>query len=361
MSIKHSNETADGYYDLGRYYHARSQWAGASEGYKKALALDARYYEAHNALGVGYSMQGKTDLAVEHFRSAIAIAPQRAHLHNNLGHAYYLQGNNQNAIDSLEAAAALDPRNQRILHNLNLAYERAGLTEKSEQATHALNTVRARDSAAVASVLAKPGATVRKAPASTSAESERRAVGNPADDVFSRALPASPTVHLTVTRVPTTGTPLEGLGLRRSDAEATLVLLGSNVYELRVPGTPAAPPLAPVMRVLRTETAHDLAPFRIEVSNGNGVSGIAREVGEHLKRAGFNVVRVTNQLSFKQSTTEVQYRAQRLSDAERLASVFQQSLIVRGDALRADIHVRVVLGQDVRDAVALFNRETIRE
>jgi hypothetical protein len=99
----------------------------------------------------------------------------------------------------------------------------------------------------------------------------------------------------------------------------------------------------------------DAAPYRIEISNGNGVTGMARSVGDQLKRAGFNVVRLTNQLPFRQPITEIQYRDGRISDAGLLSAAMEQTPIVPSKALRSDIHVRVVLGRNTLEPTALLN------
>jgi Tfp pilus assembly protein PilF len=321
MTVTNSNETAYGYYDLGRHYQAQSRWEAAEVAYKKALALDERYYEAHNGLGIVYSMQRKPDLAIQHFQTAVAIAPRFGHLHNNLGHAYYLHGRNAEAIASLETALALEPRSPRFIQNLMLAYERGGLTEKAEQLAGTLTTQRARDSAAISSLLEKP----RTAP-----------------------------VPVEVSVAQSLAKPVHGLVLRHSDADATLVLVRANVYELRMQSAASPAPVVRVMRQVRGTAARDPIGFRVEVSNGNAVPGMARRVGEHLKNTGFNVVRLTNQLPFTQPVTEIQYSENRMSEAEALASTFRHALVAPGAAFRHDIHVRVVLGRDALDPVALF-------
>jgi Tfp pilus assembly protein PilF len=360
MSIRHSDESAYGYYRLGRIYQAQNRLDDAESAYKKALSLDERYYEATNALGIIYSMQSKPELAVESFRSALAQAPRLAYLHNNLGHAYYLRQQYQEAIESLESAAALDPYNQRTLHNLGLAYASAGFADKSEQAFSRAQTLRARDAMAVSSVLGRPGATateqVRAVPPVTN---ERAATAASAGNVLSRALAASPGAK--------GSSAAEALGpanstaelfLRRSDADATLVLINANVYELRAPKSPAQRQPVPLPRPLQQSSALAEKLFRLEVSNGNAVPGMARRVAEHLKRSGVNVVRLTNQLPYRQVFTEIQYREGYTNKADELASSLAPHVVIaRAKALRSDIHVRLVLGRDVKDELALFDAD----
>lgn len=360
MSIKHSNESPYGYYQVGRYYQALNRLDAAEIAYQKALALDDGYYEARNALGVIYSMQGKSELAIEQFRSALAQAPRSAHLHNNLGHAYYLQHKYQEAIENLESAAALDPHNQRTLHNLGLAYASAGLTEKSEQAFSKAQTLRGRDALAVSSVLGKPGATAREqlrvVPSGTNGGAATVAS---AGDMFSRALAAPPGANASsATEALSAANSAAEPFLRRSDADATLVLINANIYELRAPKSSAHRQSVPSPRPPQQSSALAEKLFRLEVSNGNAVPGMARRVGEHLKRSGVNVVRLTNQLPYRQIATEIQYREGYTHEADKLASSLPKHVaIVAGSALRPDIHVRLVLGWDVQNELALIDAD----
>lgn len=355
MSVRHSNESPYGYYQLGRIYQAQNRLDAAEIAYKKALSLDERYYEATNALGIIYSMQGKVDLAIEQFRTAIAQAPRLAHLHNNLGHAYYLQQKYPEAIASLESAAALDSHNQRTLHNLGLAYAGAGLVEKSEQAFRTAQTLRTRDARVVSSVLSEPGATARgQVGAASAGASERGSTVASSGDVFSRAL-AAPQGANGSTAAKRAENAAAELFLRRSDADSKLLLIDANIYELRAPQVRAHKLPAPTPRPLQQSGALAEKLFRLEVSNGNAVPGLARRVGEHLKRSDVNVVRLTNQLPYRQAVTEIQYRDGYENQAGELASSLAKHVVIaRGTALRTDIHVRLVLGHDVQTEVVLF-------
>ena len=356
-NIRHSNESAYGYYQLGRIYQAQNRLDDAEMAYKKALSLDERYCEATNALGVIYSVQGKHELAVEHFRSALAQAPRAAYLHNNLGHAYFLQQKYHEAIESLESAASLDPHNQRTLHNLALAYAGAGFVDRSEQAFRTAQTLRTRDARAVSSVLGEPDARARgRLGAAPTRASEQAATGGSAGDVFSRALAAPPSVGgSSAAGVLRAENSAAELFLRRSDADATLVLIGANIYELRAPQLRAHRQPVPSPRPLQQSSALAAKLFRLEVSNGNAVPGLARRVGEQLKRSGVNVVRLTNQLPYRQAVTEIQYREGYTNQADTLASSLAKHVVIaRGRALRTDIHVRLVLGHDVQNELALL-------
>ena len=94
--------------------------------------------------------------------------------------------------------------------------------------------------------------------------------------------------------------------------------------------------------------------FKLEVSNGNGVLGLAKRVAGRLVDTGVRTARLTNQLPFNQPTTEIQYRTGYGAAAAALASKLQQAVHITPKAdLASHIDVRLVLGKDVLSDVAL--------
>ena len=92
----------------------------------------------------------------------------------------------------------------------------------------------------------------------------------------------------------------------------------------------------------------------LEVSNGNGVTGMARKVDGLLQAVGLPRSRLTNQKPFTQRSTEIQYRdGHEVAAASLSARLPNRPAIVRDDRLRADIDVRLVLGKDLPVNVAL--------
>jgi hypothetical protein len=93
--------------------------------------------------------------------------------------------------------------------------------------------------------------------------------------------------------------------------------------------------------------------FRLEVSNGNGKTGMAKRVAERLREAGMDPRRLTNQIPW-QRATEIQFSEGYALEAARLAGLLQHRVLtVRNDGLRKDMKVRLVLGKDIRDELAL--------
>jgi hypothetical protein len=118
-----------------------------------------------------------------------------------------------------------------------------------------------------------------------------------------------------------------------------LVQLAPSVYELRL-----APQTIAAQR------------YRLELSNGNGVTGMARRLGEQLIAKGLPKARLTNQKPFRQRLTQIQYRDGYADVAAALRSRMpNQPPMIKTAALRASTDVRVVLGRDLRRDVALLD------
>ena len=300
--VKHSSETPKDLYRLGQYYKARARYEQAIAAYKAALERDPSFADAHNGLGVVYARQGRFEEAIRAFQNAIAIAPQAAYFYNNLGYAYLLQGSTERAMDTLEEAKRLDPSNKKVMKNLKLA-------RKDKEQSNANNVQK----------LALPEAST-----APKAKSTPVAVGK------------SP----------------------NAQTDVALVAVAPNVYELREPRSADVIELA-ANSADRIEGDKDLVaqpkPFGLEVSNGNGITGMARRLAKHLESSGVNTALLTNQLPFQQANTEIQYREGYRAEAIRLSSILQVPVsVVNHEALRSDIHLRVVLGRDVSSEAALF-------
>lgn len=321
---------AEAQYRIGRYYQGQMRLEAAEQAFLKALALDPTYAEAHNALGTVYFELGRIQKAEEQFKLAIDIAPTRAHLHNNLAYLYQEIGRTDEAVSAYSEAFRLDPKNLRILNNL------ASLTcqDKGE---------------CMAAV----------------SEKEAASTGEPASGATPRP---NLSMNAAMTAPGTTVTPLAPMTV----ATPTMALaptvqlenVAPNVWELR----PAAPTVAQTPVVVETPVVTTMAmqqrsvssqpvslsAGRVELANGNGTRGMAKRVGAYLREAGYAAPRLTNHQTFRQKSTEIQY----VAGAEAMARQLGRSLghparFVQVAALERQAPVRVVLGKDFNEAVAL--------
>lgn len=290
------------FYSLGRYYQGQNRLDLAADAYRKALAVDAGFVEARNGLGVIHSLRGEYPEAIAAFKAALKISPESAHIHNNLGYAYYLQGKYQESLAALHKADSLNRDDPKILNNLGLVYAKINDVDASKQAfTHA-GDVERRQYVQQAQISPEP----------ERAAAKEQTLALPRD--MGVALP-------------------ESIPLEQSRMEVAAV--SANVYELH----PA--------RAGEVSGKIDYS-YRVEVSNGNGVGGMARQVGHDLKDMGFPVTRYTDHRPFDKQASEIQFRENFSAEAGRLsASLPMKTLLVKNNSLRWDIGVRLVLGKDM--------------
>lgn len=77
--------------------------------YRRALAIDPAYADAHNSLGLALSRTGKLDEAIDQFEQALKSNPDHAQAHNNLGAAFEQRGNQTAAVEHYARAIAIKP------------------------------------------------------------------------------------------------------------------------------------------------------------------------------------------------------------------------------------------------------------
>lgn len=135
-------------------------------------------------------------------------------------------------------------------------------------------------------------------------------------------------------------------------AAATALAAKSN-SGVKSQQTRSQPVAAPALGT-KDLAAPSISRVRLEVSNGNGVTGLAKRVSEKLREFEHYVARLTNQRP-PQSATSVEYRDGYIEEAASIAADLQKPVaLVPSDNLRRDIHVRLVLGRDIRSNLAFF-------
>lgn len=369
---------SEGLYRIGRYYQGQQRNADALAYYRRAIAEDRNHAEAHNALGVVLSQQGQYADAEAAFKAAIAIAPARSHLHANLGYHYLQYDRLDEARNALREAIRLNSANALAWRHLALAEH--GLANAAPAAhPRAMAGEPAAPAPSQSESRAEPGASV---PASPAAETPRVAAGpvSPASGPDQVAAPATPlatpapaVVHETPA-APLGATPLvsevlisPGVVAETVETvpQARLVSVAPSVFELRPRQVLVAPPIASAPAPARVETAARAglsAAVRFEISNGNGITSLAKSVGAYIQSLGAARPRLTNQRPFDQRHTEIHYVTGMESPARNLQEALETPAdLVEKARLDRGIEVKLVLGRDFheRDAVARLRREFV--
>ena len=397
MSIRNSSGVdSEGMYRIGRYFQGQMRYDDAVAAYRKALALDPANVEARNALGVVYSIQGLAAEAEQAFKAAIAMSPGLPHLHSNLGYHYLQSGRNEEARGALHEAIRLSPANARAWSHLaaaerNLAAAVGSVPVASSVSTAVTSTASAAPAnssvapiaaettnnalaptgsapavsatfVVTGSVPAAPArmvaAPVAPAAASVAPAASDAAVSAPALAGLAVVVPASP-------KATPAATIAQAIEVQPTAPAAQLVGISPNVWELRPRVIEVAVPATAVPQPLTTQAGPSAgleipAWIRFEISNGNGITGLAQSVGQYLRTVGASKPRLTNQRPFDQRRTEIQYVAGMEDWARELRIALDTPAdLVLTPKIDRSAQMRLVLGKDFHEieAVARMRRE----
>lgn len=350
-------------YMLGRYYQGKVNYGKAIEAYQKALEKNPEYVEVHNGLGVIYSIQGKHELALQHFQKALQIAPEETYLHNNLGFAYLLQGRESDAAESLRQALRFDPANQRARSNLAVTFDRLGLHDEAEMLRLATTDKIEQQVAAVVddhnSFENLNDSSVQKVVSdellsTTEIYAEAKLI-QVAPNVWNYiSLPQDQNIAI--------------LSKEMQKANSKLEQISSTVWKFKA--SPQDPIVAFLANEIQKETKQvqivkDQEPVpvalvsdnvRIEISNGNGVNGMAKNVSKFLELKGLNKLRLTNYGTFHKSRTEILYQPGNYDLARKISQLMPDQMeLTESFSLRSDIKIKIILGRDYSNQKSFFN------
>jgi len=109
-------------YNIARANYEKGETKIAIEYFKKAIEINADYFEAHYNLGVIYYMNEEYDLAIEELSSAVDINEQDYDAYYNLGLSYFSKNDYENTIKTFTKAIAISSKDPDIFYNRGLAY-----------------------------------------------------------------------------------------------------------------------------------------------------------------------------------------------------------------------------------------------
>lgn len=285
-------------YLIGRSYHMAMRPQQAIAYYRSALRDQPGHLNARNGLAVLYAEQGdlKPAIALWQELTASAAGRNQAYLFSNLGYAHLIQGEPARALAVLEQACVLDPLNERAWQHLGDALAMTGQQARAATMHKQAASLRGHDLRSDLAVTAAQAPSAQAAPQWAQTEVSQRADGM--------------------------------LELRRIEP----------AQRAPVPvATPEPTPATPTTRP------------RLEISNGNGVTGMARKLAGQLGQGGPQVVRLSNQKGFGVKLTRVEYQPQFRDEAERLAERLGTAQVVAASQ-RGRTDLRLVLGHDLARA-----------
>jgi len=145
---------------------------------------------------------------------------------------------------------------------------------------------------------------------------------------------------------------LQAATLRTHDVQQDYAVLRQELHALQEAQRGTDMPRTEVRRigpalveVLRVGGEASLPAVRLEISNGNGVTGAARRLARSLDVSGVKTVRLTNRRPFVEANSRIEYWGGQQNMAQALGRhLGMKSYRVRGGL--ADADMRVVLGHD---------------
>ncbi|MES2129186.1 MAG: LytR C-terminal domain-containing protein [Pseudomonadota bacterium] len=327
LQVHHSgNQAADAYYQIGRFQQERGELDLALTAYNYAIARDAHHEMARVAAAVIHAQQGRLDQAKATLLAVVAEYPNLAQPYNNLGYVHYLQGDYEAAAIALRRAVALEPGNAKARANLQLAD--AALASRTPAAP-------ADGGAAMLASAAAP-AVRAEAPPALLAPAAVAATPQPAR---MELVQLEPHVYQ----------------LRRSADSAPPVQLAAAAPAAAPAPAAAAAATAMVTAAAAAPAARVLPPSRLEVANGNGVTGMAKRVSRALVQRGIAVARITNERSFRQPETRIHFRVGYEQQAQALVDALHgHARMVLATNMAAQSDLRLVLGRDAVKQLAVL-------
>lgn len=359
-SVRPVSTLSAAHYKLGRYYQQSQKYDKAIAEFSKALRDDSNYCKAYNGIAMSYDGLQRCEMASTSYEQAIRCDPQEAYLYNNYACSSILCGDYQKGLGLLSEAGRLSRDNKRIKNNMKLAQM---LVERQNKLA--------------AAVL--PETTMALLAQSAGQAVELGNKGPQADR------PDKKTVHPISQTTPTADMPDKLTGeseqnSRESEVQADVLagqttssedkkerqilqpVVESIVSTVTAGEVESSLPDDIVINNLVIETVKDtsgqdnlkttlhyLKSTAIEVSNGNGMTGMAGKSADYLRSYGFTIGRITNARYFNFDASIILYREGFLQVAEELARLtpgFHN--IEKVDSLeRPSIGVRIILGRDL--------------
>lgn len=375
VTVRHGAPDSQSYYQLARYYHGQQRLRLAEDAYLKAIEISGNNVNALNALASLYAERRQLDKAVQTFEKALLIAPEAGYIHNNLGYAYCLQGRQEQAYAAVRKALSIDPGLARGWSNLlQIVTMGPDLSLSNVVAARRLDALPMTMQLAVKSVplLAKSSLDIAATDLVVANTEPVRPSSTPltkaADSGVSKVRQAAETALLVqVGAYPDVFAAVEVLEPQASRGKFVLISPdGETVLQAKQPAfetaTYAGPPVS-AKPLIQEAFAHDvpssLSELRLEVSNGNGITGFAKRFVAILRSKKLPVQRITNNDSFVLAQTLVEFQPgyESLARTLILRARLNASLVPAKSA-HPGWNVRILLGKDAVEFAELHSHRT---
>lgn len=349
--VRPRSNLVDAYRRLGGFYQKQGKHREAIAEFIKAIKANTDDASLYNSLAVSYDALKQYTFSEMAYKDAIALAPEQSYIYNNYGCSSLLRGDREAAVILFEKAASLDSKSRRIKNNLSMASY--GVDKK--KTTMAPVLVVADNSKETTSRVA------------SSSDDE----GNWFTDLIDSTLAffgfGGDDKNFDENIVSVDDNKVQEKDVEQSSVDTVVPIkttpLAATVendrfLESHKQITEAIePPLYKPVSVKRKfvgitgneQVVQSNRKVAIEVSNGNGVEGIAARTAAYFREQGQYVHRITNAKHFHFKGSIIFYREGYLQDAYKIALMvpgYQEMKLV-GSLGRPGVSVKLLLGEDI--------------
>jgi len=375
-----ANELAQVYEDLGEFERAEKV-------YQEALARHGGHAALHNNLCFSYYQAGKWEKAEACFREVLARHPENTTARNNLGLLLCRLGRQAEAHALWRAAegeAVAQNKLQQVLAALGLPEPRESMPQyarppSSDSAPLKTASAEGRQKGGFISDDEQPlGGEQQKVAVAISPQRPQELCqarvlkpGKPEEiAAFSEPGEAEEEEPQAISRLkgsslkPSKEDSKAGANDRQDGAtvpenEAQKPQNSAEENKVSPPVTPQPPKQTEPLRKLPRPvvTAEELSTTAIEVLNGNGMVGLAKQTRSLLDSEGYQVVSIGNHRDWGAEKTVIYYRPEAQKVAQALqGQFFQQAQLQPKEDLPQDIDIRLLLGRDLMAGQELLAR-----
>jgi Flp pilus assembly protein TadD len=368
------------YNAMGFSYECLGNFKKAIHSYKLALKIDPNLDYVYNNLGFAYLLSDDYDYAIDAFQKAITLNDQSKRFHNNLGLAYAKKGQFDLAIEQFRLTGDEFSANYRIAQilyregNYEMAFqynEKAYHAKASAQILSSMTSSnKERGSDAPPQVEESPPESRSSAVSPNSGQTflkrdEKRSVSGmlgltqiakdnkePAD----KSSKTNPIIIRKSIKNDSGFAEQHGKGAARElkpdlpDQKIdTAQTNHSDLSNDQLAVIPKNEDLMKVAKNAKKQGNNTIMEVEIEVSNGNGINGMASRLGSYLRERGFKVTRLKNANSFSHEKTKIFYYNGHLQDVYRLIQEIPAQLDARNiiELQRLRNRLKILIGKDM--------------
>ena len=292
-------KSAQGEYERGRQLHRAGQYVEAKQAYISALSLDPTHAEAKNGMAALMGISGDLDNAIVLLEQLAKDHPA-PHVYSNLAYALQLRGRNREARDALQQALSIDPSHEGNRSRLQALDQKLNVPSEND-----------------------PVVKTDSLPVTVSFDNSIEVTG-PSTYALRYPISASPSLSSQSGKV--------------SESKSEVSVASSSEAQLNV-----------------SDKLINGAVLSVELVNGNGVNGLARQVGSSLPVDRWRVVRTANYKNYSVELTRIEYLPHHADDARRFSSMLGIRTSFRSNTEQRGT-LRIILGHDYKNIAQLKER-----